>query len=71
MTRRTRDKGLPPQLAIGGQAYKPAVLLVTGRDAFGRPKEATFLHDEESVEVRDGLEFLVVYAVADCLRKRS
>lgn len=47
---------------INGEEYVPVVLHVTSRDQHGRPRECRTLYDEESIEVVEGMEFIVVFA---------
>lgn len=66
-----RVKMKPGKLVINGEPYKTAVLYVTGRDNLGRPRECRFLYDEESMAIKGGEEFLVVYAHGPAISRRS
>lgn len=61
----------PGKLVINGEPYPATVLFITGRDKLGRPKEARFLYDEESMNIQGGEEFLVVYALGRAVAPRS
>lgn len=54
-----------------GEWFANVVLYVTKRDASGRPREARFLYDEETHAVKEGDEFLIVFAPEQCLEKKS
>lgn len=54
-----------------GEWYRDVVLYVTKRDANGRPREARLLYDEETHNVAEGDEFMIVYAVEKCLERKS
>jgi hypothetical protein len=57
------SKGKQGRLRLSnGAEYKAAVLLVTGRDPNGKPRECRFVHEDESVTLAGGEEFVVVYA---------
>jgi len=51
-----------------GETYRPAVLLVTSRDGYGRPSTARFVHEEQAVDLRElseggaSPEFVIVLA---------
>lgn len=55
--------GQPMTIEINGEEYDATVLLVTGRDDKGRPRECTIIQPDESVDLSgEKKEFLVVYA---------
>lgn len=51
--------GVPKEKNVRGERYKPAVFQIMTKDAFGRPKNVTMVHDEESVHLDGGEEFMV------------
>lgn len=56
---------------IRGVPHALVVLKVTGRDANGRPSEASVVYDEQTVQVADGDEFITCYVPEKCVAKRS
>jgi uncharacterized protein YacL (UPF0231 family) len=66
-----QKKGKPNKLVIDGEEYPAVVVMVTGRDATGRPREGRFLYEEESINLKGGEEFLIVFANGKSIAKRS
>ena len=60
----------PGRINIHGEPYRAVVLFVTARDQLGRPREAKFMYDEESMNIKGGEEFLVVFAKSDTIAAR-
>jgi len=50
------------RLKIEGKKYRPCVLKILGRNEKGQPKECVFVQDDERIPVKDGDEFLIVFA---------
>lgn len=51
--------------------YRAAVLLVNTKDEHGRPKLCTFLHEEQSIHLAGGEEFVIVYAGKSVYEKKG
>ena len=49
------------------EKYVATVVKVESKDQLGRPKNLTFLYDEESIHLEGGEAFLIVYVKADCI----
>jgi hypothetical protein len=56
-----KDSKKPAQIAFRKEVYVVAVLRILDRDAYGRPKGVMFLHDDESVDVQGGEEFMTCF----------
>jgi len=56
---------------IAGEPFKPIVLLVLGRDVLGRPTDCRLVHDEQTVTLQGGEEFIVAFARAKVVARRS
>lgn len=56
---------------IRGKDHDLVVLYVTKRDPNGLPREARFLYDDETHQVKEGDEFVTAYIPTANLRKRS
>lgn len=61
----------PTKMHLAGETYVPSVLLVTGRDEQGRPRECRIVQQEQQVHLQGGEEFLVVFAHEASIAKRS
>lgn len=60
-----------PRIKINGKTHVACVLLVTGRDEHGRPRECRMVHPEETVDLTgDTKEFLVVFAQENSVSAR-
>lgn len=59
-----------PKLVINNQQYEAVVLLIRSHDEFGRPREATTLYDEESVNIEGGEEFMIVFAPSSVVQRK-
>lgn len=51
--------GVPKEKNVRGERYVPAVFQIMSKDEFGRPKNCTMVHEEESVHLDGGEEFMV------------
>lgn len=60
-----------PRVFVRGEEYLPLVLLVTARDPLGRPHECRVVHEEQSVHLEGGEEFLIVFVNAKVLHPRD
>jgi len=56
---------------VAGEPFKPVVLLVLGRDVLGRPSECRFVHDEQTVTLKGGEEFIVAFAPEKVVARRT
>ena len=56
---------------LAGEPFKPIVLLVTGRCPDGRPGTCVMVHDDQTVQLQGGEEFIVGFAPAKVLAKRT
>lgn len=61
---------VPKEKNVRGERYVPAVFQVMSKDAFGRPKNCTMVHEEESVHLDGGEEFIIGF-VKDVFTKRG
>jgi hypothetical protein len=66
-----RASGKPTKVVIDGVDYPVRLLLITGRDEFGRPRECRMIHNDETVEMKDGLAFITVFAHGPSVGKRG
>lgn len=48
--------------------YRATVLHVTGRTENGRPRECRVLHDDESIDLQGGEQFVIVYFPVEMLQ---
>lgn len=51
----------PNDVKIGDARYTAVVLKVRSHDSFGRPRDLETLYPEESMKVKGGEEFVIVY----------
>ena len=54
-------------LKLEGERYVCVVVQVVSKDQLGRPKGLMVIHEEETVHLTGGEEFLTVFAKADCV----
>lgn len=54
-----------------GDKYRPTVLLITSRTPNGLPHECRIIHDDETVQLKGGEEFAVVYILEKLLEPAS
>lgn len=59
----------PEVVKAGTEWYQLVVLLIHTKNQHGRPKLATFLHDEEKIELAGGEEFVTAYVPKAVLEK--
>ena len=60
----------PITIRIGGQVYRALTMLVEEEDAARRPVKLRVIGDEETVHLKGGEKFLIVYVVDTVLRGR-
>lgn len=61
----------PQIVKAGDEWYQLVVLLIHSKDARGRPKLATFIHDEETVDLAGGEEFITAFVPKKMLEKEQ
>jgi hypothetical protein len=54
---------------VNGKPHSAVVLIVTKADENGRPRECRLLYPEESVDMRDGLEFVTCFVPTAAIDK--
>lgn len=52
---------LPGTKTVRGEVYVAAVFQILTKDALGRPKDTRMVHEEETVHLEGGEEFMVGY----------
>lgn len=57
----------PEVIKAGSEWYKLVVLLIHTKDRDGRPKLATFVHDDEKIDLAGGEEFITAYVPKNML----
>ena len=61
----------PNGISVAGEEYRATVFLINTKDAHGRPKLCTALHDDQSIDLAGGEEFLIAYVSAKMLAKKK
>lgn len=56
------------QVVIRGERHKAVVLLVTSCYDDGRPKTAIIVHEDQSIHISDGDQFVVAYVAERSVR---
>lgn len=54
-------RNLPRTKTVRGDVYVACVFQILSKDEFGRPKDTKMIHDEETVHLEGGEEFMVGY----------
>lgn len=54
---------LPKTKTVRGDVYVACVFQILTKDAFGRPKDTRMIHEEETVHIEGGEEFMVSYTL--------
>lgn len=62
-------KQLPNTIEVRGERFTATVLQVMTIEVDGSPRTLKLLHDDETVDVKGGEQFFIVYA-SDALRRR-
>ncbi len=62
---------MPKGISVAGEEYRVAVLLINTKDSKGRPKLCTFIHEEQSIELAGGEEFLTAFVPRKMLQERK
>lgn len=65
------SKKKPAGISVAGEEFEATVFLIHTKDEHGRPKLCTVLHEEQSIDIAGGEEFLVAYVTRKMLRKRK
>lgn len=63
-------KKTPGGISVAGEDYQVVVLLINTKDPDGRPKLTTFIHDDNTISLAGGEEFITAYVPRHMLRKR-
>lgn len=63
------DKNSVENVYPNGERYKLVVGLIHSKDEKGRPKLITLIHDEQTINLAGGEEFVTLYLPAKMLRK--
>lgn len=53
----------PRTKTVRGDIYMAAVFQILSKDSLGRPKDMKMIHDEETVTLEGGEEFMVSYVL--------
>ena len=53
----------PRTKTVRGQIYNASVFQILTKDALGRPKDTRMIHEEETVNLEGGEEFMVGYVL--------
>jgi len=64
-------RNLPRTKTVRGEVYVAAVFQILSKDAFGRPKDTKMIHDEETVNIEGGEEFMVGFVLKTFTEHRT
>jgi hypothetical protein len=56
-------RNIPRTKTVRGEVYVACMFQILSKDALGRPKDTKMLHDEESVHLEGGEEFMIGYVL--------
>jgi len=61
----------PGLISVGKDKYRATVLRVLQKDIEGRPWKVEFVHDEKTVMLEGGEEFIIVYVHEQSLKRKK